>query len=413
MKSVLTDGQSGSASQVSAALGSLRGYGQNLYEDLQQKRQISLVDLERRLSALNARQRRANALLPVGVAAAFSVGDFSGIQQGESSATVRIDTQAATLKERRTDVLSLISQQKFSSSSGTIEQLDMNGTLMRVRAEAGVIPTGVFNLTLQQAVVLGVVTFDLAAMASSPQAIVEVSENGMEWRPAVHSALFGYRVVAWLDSFPVLYLRLTLTPTHPDSLGGQSYTFGLTQFSGQGLEFQLRSELMSQPVVFPTTALNLNFQADADPGLAYYLSLSAAGTTASFQNVQPGDSVATPGMAAVTLGPLVPGTGGLLTSSLPGDLYPDTLRVTDVQSGVSVPVVFDLDPSATPRLQVASVVDGADLYLLPYGIPDQTRQFQVTYRHGPSQFSACLKVVLSTSQASSSPVFRGARLEEL
>ena len=81
------------------------------------------------------------------------------------------------------------------------------------------------------------------------------------------------------------FVRLTVNPTHPDTLGGSVYTFGLTSVSGWTIDFHLRSEWVSKPVLARPHSLFWKFLADSDPGLSYFLSL---GTQAA-QQVSPGD----------------------------------------------------------------------------------------------------------------------------
>jgi len=90
-------------------------------------------------------------------------------------------------------------------------------------------PVGTFDLELDPPLHLSLLSFDVVSTPSTPEISVGVSENGVTFSPASSLALNGYRINAWLVPATVRFVRLTINPTHPDTLGGSVYTFGLTQ----------------------------------------------------------------------------------------------------------------------------------------------------------------------------------------
>ena len=135
----------------------------------------------------------------------------------------------------------------------------------------------------------------------------------MTFSPASSLALNGYRINAWLVPATVRFVRLTINPTHPDTLGGSVYTFGLTSVSGWTIDFHLRSEWVSKPVLARPHSLFWKFLADSDPGLSYFLSLGAQAA----QQVAPGDVVPAPGVSSVVQSLVSLDTSGLLSYTLP------------------------------------------------------------------------------------------------
>ena len=174
---------------------------------------------------------------------------------------------------------------------------------------------GTFDLELDPPLNLSLLSFDVVSTPSTPEVSVGVSETGVTFSPASSLALNGYRINAWLVPATVRFVRLVISPTHPDTLGGSVYTFGLTSVSGWTIDFHLRSEWVSKPVLARPHSLFWKFLADSDPGLSYFLSL---GTQAA-QQVSPGDVVSVPGVSSVVQSPVALDSSGLLSYALPGD----------------------------------------------------------------------------------------------
>ena len=198
--------------------------------------------------------------------------DLCDIDQGKTTATMRADTAAATLRERREPSQVLVRSTSFTASSGTVEAIDSGSTLFSVYSPTG-IPTGTFNLTLASLVNVSLLTIDIAAMASSPSITVSVSSNGLTRTPASSVVLNGYRLNAWIPQTPAKYIQLVVTPTHPDNLGGSTYTFGITDLSGTSVSYNLVSDVFFEPITFPVQSASVQLVASDAPGLTYYLTL--------------------------------------------------------------------------------------------------------------------------------------------
>ena len=77
------------------------------------------------------------------------------------------------------------------------------------------------------------------------------------------------RVPVYLDQ----YIQVVITPTHPDNLGGSTYTFGITDLSGSSVDYNLVSDVFFEPLAFPVQSTEVQLVASQDDGLTYYLTL--------------------------------------------------------------------------------------------------------------------------------------------
>ena len=111
-------------------------------------------------------------------------------------------------------------------------------------------------------------------MSSSPTINASVSSNGLTWTPASKVSLSGYRLNIWLPNTPARYIKLEMTPSHPDNLGGSVYTFGVTDVSGTSVDYNLVSDLFFKPIVFPVRTSTARLMGSGDAGLTYYLTVS-------------------------------------------------------------------------------------------------------------------------------------------
>lgn len=412
-------GQEASASALKAALEELRSIGESALTLIEQKRINTLVDFDRRLSAMNSRQQRSNRTASPHVAANFAVSDLLTVDQGNSSASVRIDSQSASLRERRSPADAFVSNTRFSSDTGTVESLDLSLSLFRVHTDDGSIPTGTFTLDLQTALNITLLVFDIASMPSDPTIKVQASTNGVSFVDAQQVSRNGYRLNAWLPPMEVKSIRLILTPSHPDELSGSVFTFGLTDFHASSMEFHLQSSLVSLPVTFVPETQNVKLDAPAVDGLTYFLSLSPN----PLVEVPLGTNIQIPGTSLVTASGVAMDSTGLLSHVFPANAYVNTLKVTqdgvDDVTGIANPqitVVPGLLPSDSRVAQLVNKyigVNGANLNYIRDDISRDTgKTFSFSYVTGPSSVTASLKVVLSTSDRASTPVFRGAKLLE-
>jgi hypothetical protein len=293
-------GEEASRSKLVGLLQGIRDKGVSVLEQLETARLQSLVEFDRRLGSINSRRQRANRIKSPGTVVRFVVSDLIDLDQGSTTSSVRADAQAVTLRERTDPQDATIRSLEFTSTAGSIESLDSKSQLFRVTTSAAVIPTGVFDIELVDPVQLTLLVFDIAATPSQPKIEVEISANGISFTPALNTALNGYRVNAWITPSKVRFIRVSITPTHPDNLGGDSFTFGLTSFAGDGLDFHLRSELLFDPIQWSPGASRVRFRAEDIEGVHYFLAVTALSGVPQFLEIKPDDELLLPGAADVS-----------------------------------------------------------------------------------------------------------------
>ena len=181
----------------------------------------------------------------------------------------------------------------------------------------GSVPTGTFLLELSAAYNISLVTFDILSMPSSPQITVLTSPNNVTYSTAPQVSQDGYQVTAWFPSAGVKYIQLQITPAMPDTLNGNVYSFGITDFSAAAVEFNLKSELVSLPIPLLPTSASMRFVADADTNLSYFLSWDGQ----SFFQVNNGDIVPVPGSASSLASGVTINDYGQLGMDLPANVY--------------------------------------------------------------------------------------------
>lgn len=420
MNEVFTDGDEGRQSVFVSALSGLQSQGQSVLDDLEQMRLETLIKFEHGLSALNARRQRAFRIPTADLAGRFVASDLLDIDQSLTSATLRADSSAVTLRERGRPAEAVIRATKFSSSAGSIERF---GDMYRVVTEGGARPTGTFELEFDSTVNLTLIVFDILSTPSNPTITVRVSENGVRFIEALETARNGYRVNAWIAPQATRYLRIEITPSHPDNIGGDAYSFGLTGFNAFTVDFHLQSELVSRPVILRPQSGTMLFTTDSNArGLAYFLSLD----NTSFFGASDGLRIPVPGATQHTssdLSYLDPSTGQLFwmdaegewTGELPEDVYPQSVSVVQIleEGNAAVRLAPDLDPEEASLLSVPCfAIQGGQLFYRPLE-PDSVRRFRVSFSAGPAEIVARLRVQLSTRDRSQTPVFKGAQLESV
>lgn len=404
---IFKDGEESSQKQMTEVLGELQGRGQSVLDDLEAARLEVLLRIEQGLSALNARRQRANRLVSSNIIGRFVVSDFFNIDQANTTATVRADSQSVTLKERKRPSEGNVRSVRFTASSGSAEQF---GDMYRVLAEDAV-PTGYFDIEFVNPMTLNLVVFDIVSFPSDPQITVQASDNGVRYTDALSVSRNGYRVNAWMPTKAVKFLRIGITPNQPDTVGGSSYTFGLTNFTAESVEFHLRSDLVVRPIKIQPRSLKLRFQADTAPGgLNYFLSFD----NENYFEVTPGKEILVPG-AVETSEPAVEletATGKLLHQA-PANLYLPTLVVTDINDQ-PVRIAPDLSQVFQPINNFYITVNGRNLHLVPYlEALHAGLTFGVRYVSGPPELQVWLRVRLSSDSQYTTPIFRGAYLEEV
>lgn len=408
-------GAPASASQLMTAFNTLRSQGQAVLDALVNYRTASLVDFGQKVEALNSRRQRANRVKAPFTAAEFIISDFLDLDQTNTSATVRADSQAVTLQEKATETNAVIQSQGFATSDGTAEPIATDNSLYRVQTTDGSTPVGTFTLELLESLEMSVLTFDLAAMPPTPSFVVSASSDGATYVQASQVSMNGYRLTAWFPLMKMRFITVAITPAAPDTLGGDSYTFGLTDFVGAETEFQLVSDLVVGPVSFNPVGSQLILNAPSDNSLLYFLSFNGA----PWQEFNDGDTVTIPGTAAVST-PGVAVNGQLVFSQvLPATTYLDSVSVVDATTGKSVRVAPGLATAGIPAGRLTHDYIAVQPGAAPIYVPASTTQnpqaktFNLSYVTGPASVSVRLKVQLSTSDRTVTPTFTGASLQEI
>lgn len=286
--------------------------------------------------------------------------------------------------------------------------------MYRVSTGDGSPPTGIFDIELTTALALTLVVFDIVSLPSQPKIEVRASANGVRYQDADQISRNGYRINAWLPTESVRFLRIEITPTHPDTLGGNGFIFGLTNFSASAVDFHLRSELTSRLVSIRPRSSQLRFAADADRRINYFLSFDET----SFSEIAPGALIDVPGAAVHYYSDVTVTSTGLLGHTLSPGLYPSTLRITNAVNGEPYRIAYGLPQGSAALLSNRYIcvqstgVNWDALHLRPFTTPaDDARTFNISYMTGPASLNGMLRVRLSTEDRSVTPVLRGAFLE--
>lgn len=419
MADVFTLGQEGSRSAFVSSLNDLLDQGQGLLDDLEQKRLNTLLEFNRCLSAMNGRRQRANRAESVGILGTFHVSDFIDIDQTNTTATVRADSQSVSLKERQTPVDTTIASVAFTASKGSIQVLDADKFIYSVSVPDVSIPTGQFDVQLASPLNLNLIVFDIVSMPSAPQITVSVSGDGVVYISADQTFRNGYRVNSWFPETVVKYIRIVITPTHPDTLNGDSYSFGLTSFEGITSQYHLRSELLTQTITVSPKTSSFRFSADEDDNIVYFLSINGQ----AFFEAHPGDVISIPGVTTITPVSVHMNGSGILAHTLPAGVYENSLLITEqrlvmsVNTDVPLIIVKGLSTSDSRIARMTGEYVGLNGTQLSIVRGDNTfdtgRTFTISYSYGPASITVQLKVRLLTSDKSVTPTFHGATLEEV
>jgi hypothetical protein len=410
MITVFQNGDQGSRQIMMDALNSVRNEGSQILTSLNTAYMQTLVDLERRLSALNARRQRMNRLSSLRTLGVLTMGDFNDIDQAASTATVRIDAQCATLRERSEPCEAAVKSNLFSTDIGTTENM---GDLKRVHVDGVGSPTGTFNIELVEPLSVTLLVFDIVATPSVPVVTVQVSSNGVQYTDALASNISGYRVSTWLPQQSVRFIRITISPSHPDDLGGNSYTFGITDIDASSVQFQLLSEVVSRAILINPVSPSFQFVADADPGVIFFLSVAGQ----PYVEVANGDTIQIPGVQNVTTSAVAVDGTGKLGTIIPSNIYLSTLTVVDSTSKTPYPIVSGLSVTAPGVAQLASKyvsILNTALYLVNFvSATDAGKTFDVAYTSGLSPISIQVRAQITTADRSVTPALRGVSFQEV
>lgn len=413
---VFQQGQEASKSAFVAALTGIQSTGAGVLNTLVNARVGSLIDFERRLQGINARRTRAWRVTAPTEAIKFVVSDFTDVDQANTTGTVRADSASVSLKERALPAQAVIKTKVFSTNKGTVEPLDATQTVFRVHTDDGSAPTGQFDIELVTPLSINHLIIDIVATPSSPAIVVSSSGDGLTYTQATNVALNGYRINAWLPIQEVRFVRLQITPSHPDTLNGTTFTFGITNFSAQATQYHLRSEFVTKTLTFAPETEFVVFDAAADPNVQYYLSINAVGSPAGpFIGVNPGD--------AVQVGTLVSGNFSTnvsfpsLIAALPSNVYFPSIQVSENGGPKRVaPGLTQSDPNIRSLINeyvgTSPTSLGFNLSLVSStGVFTPPRTFAVSYVFGPPLVNVRLKVRLNTTDSNISPIFHGASLD--
>lgn len=219
----------------------------------------------------------------------------------------------------------LVKNLQFATNTGAIEQFT---GMYRVHVVDGSKPVGTFQIELFNAAELAVVIFDIVSLPSDPGIRVFASADGITQVEASAISRSGYRVNAWFPNMAVKYLKIEISPTHPDTIGGNTFTFGLTSFSAEAVDYALFSELVTKPVVFKPQTVQGRFRAaDSGADVGYYLSMTAGADSVNV-HVADGDLVTFPGAEQIDIDLAINASWGLCPAGsqdpygLPTDVVP-------------------------------------------------------------------------------------------
>ena len=441
------DGQESSRSALIGVMQPMVDTGQQIVDTMEELRIGALLQVQRGLSRLIGYRGQALRAPAAGLAATFLVSDLQNTDQTQTTATVRADSASVSLRERKSPTNSVIKSLSFSSDSGTVEQF---GSLYRVMATTGEPPVGTFDIQLTARALMSFLVIDYAPTPSSPNVAISVSADGVTYNSVTQTSTSGYSLSAWFSPQEVQYVQVVFSPTHPDDLGGMSYTFGITDLYAYAVSFELQSSWCSLPIPVTPESDSWVFQAQAVDGLMYFLSFDGG---SSWMEVTPGQTVAVPDVVNVSVSTTVQSlwnTGpilvGQLDQQLPDGYFPSSVEIVDV-NGNAVPLAPGLGVAVSGLTNQYIVPAGSlestgvmgptgatgptgpiyalaptgptgaeNLYLLPCTTDELGETFQLSYSYRPSALGyieATLNVQLNTENSSTSPVFTGAVLVDV
>lgn len=377
MADLFVDGQQSSASTLTDNMQAMVDTGQQIVDTMEQLRISSLLQIQRDLDRLNGYRCQAFRAPKVGIAASFLVSDFADTDQTKTNATVRIDSASVTLRERKNPGNVVAQSITFASNSGTVEQF---GEFYRVTSDS--LPVGTFNVKLAETANISFIIIDFAPTPSIPNINIQVSQNGITFTDATQITTSGYRASVWLAPQEVQYVQVIFSPTHPDTLGGNTYTFGINDFYAYSVEFQLQSDWVSRSVAITPSSYAWIFNAPTDPRLLYFLSLDGG---VSWQEVSPGQQIQVPGSSQVSVSTTIPATidelpntNGQLDESLADGYIPSTLKLLD-SNGNDVPIATGLALGSTGLTDKYLFINDLNLYIQPITPSDFGATYQLSY----------------------------------
>jgi hypothetical protein len=412
------NGQESSASAVMTALGTLITEGNTVIQNIVNLNNASLLNLQRRLNVLNGKAVRANDILPRNVLANFGVTDLMGIDQFQTTCELRADAGVATLSERIAYKSLVPDTVTFTSNLGNVQAIDTDFNLYQVYSTEGATPTGTFNIQLANPLELSILVFDLSSLSSSPQIQVLVSNAGVNFNEAISYSISGYNLIAYLTVQTVNYIKLILTPSQPDNLGGETYTFGLTDLNGLNSTFYLAGSLVTQAVtIFPTT-VDYYLDAPVNPDITYYMGFNGV-----FTEISPNTNYPLPGIEETVVTGIVVDSGGIATPPssmtqivIDPTYIPNSLIITNATTGLPVNIMYGnnsdanlaylIDPAFCAYVHYSNLV----IRIIQNPSVDTTQTYNMSYLTQAATLQAALQLTMVSTSNLTSPTFSGATL---
>src|ERR1017187_2064806 len=120
----ILNGQESSAALVNQTFANLQTQGTAVLALLTNIQLTTLVDYGQCLTAVQSKQQRAARVKATEVAGLFVVSDLDSINQGLTTATVRIDTASAPPRGPRLPSTAMVTSTAFSASNGLVNSLN-------------------------------------------------------------------------------------------------------------------------------------------------------------------------------------------------------------------------------------------------------------------------------------------------
>jgi len=429
----IVNGNEGASRDVLDLFSRIQSRAVSVLDDLDSSRKDMIRSLQSTLDRINAMAIRISELENSSARCLFSVSSMSRIDQDRTSATIRLDANSATLLEKDHRIAEAnLDSLRFSASAGSVESVAPAWRVISPQAA----PTGTFDLLFRSPVESGVVIFDTVLSAQEADIEVLGSLQGVRYEPVDRVIRSGYRVTCWIGKTRIRHLRIRIRPWQPDSPGGSSYTFGITDVRVLQSRYFLRSEFWSDWVVWTPNTPKVRFSAPSHDGLSYYLWIGdpPAGSdtnkdSLSLFSVQPGQVIQIPGSRIYTdipatvdaSGNVVMTIDGSQTNIFPSNTMPGSVRVVDI-SGPE-----EQEMKVWPELAANQLIpiDGYALSLTyntqtgayhadrlkALDLSYQSRPLKVSFWTISDRLASVLLVQMVSHSEYATPVFTGAVLE--
>ena len=387
------------------------------------KKWIWGVGTHAQVEALNIRTSVVNRLLGPNTLVNFVTSDFLDVDQIQTSTTINASSGCVSLREKTQPEIIGEASITFNPSIGVAQSISNVYSIYTVTSPNS-IPTGIFSIVLNNNSLLNTINFELTAISSNPNIEISVSLDGATYTPVENYCLSGYNLTAHFDTKLIKYILLKITPSIPDNLSGNTYTFGLISVKTYVTEYEYSSVFITKPVSFYPSSASVKFMSSGSSNLNY---LSFSNSTNLYE-VKSGDTIRVPETTKfLNTAELINGGNYFNPIVLYSNniIYPKTLNIIDNTTGKKIPLLFGLSPAdinlsslANPYISVIMYsISGVNTYSLLYinnsytGTPAKT--FSISYDSGPQKLNVVLKTILSTTNNTLTPIFSGAVLNEV